>query len=199
MLFIAIWQFFNSSRLLLALNFASTWEKNIHFLSGKEAWMGLQLLFQLSEAHCSFAYTFELQQSYVRDQTMFPAHVPLPWKFLILTHRLRLPHRSRNVREPCKSEHWKSCDVPAFEGLTIWLPVRGALWMQSAIWRFYRLIHIGRYFGLASRLCVANSLTVRELFRVCGGFFNQPRLVLCAVFFNNPAGRWDYPRLLWQN
>jgi|GEM_PF-5200473 len=40
--------------------------------------MGLQLLFQLSEAHCSFAYTFELQQSYVRDQTMFPAHVPLP-------------------------------------------------------------------------------------------------------------------------
>ena len=54
------------------------------------------------------------------------------FKFLILTRCLHLPHRSRNVREPCKSEHGKTCDVPAFEGLPIWLSMQGALQIQSA-------------------------------------------------------------------
>ena len=54
------------------------------------------------------------------------------FKFLILTRCLHFPHRSRNMREPCKSEHRKTCDVPAFEGFPIWLSMQGALQIQSA-------------------------------------------------------------------
>ena len=137
------------------------------------------------------------------------------FKFLILTRCLHLPHRSRNVREPGKSEHRKTCNVPAFEGPPIWLSVWGALQIQSARTMFailnmtvlFVISYLTPFWIKVLAVCgkpgdwqrIVSFCACETIFAVCSSLYSLFEPLRIAIFANNLAWVVTWPKVVWQN